>query len=103
MSKQTIFIPTCLLISFISFVLTRNLVPILAILIVMWGVTKLYESYQQQPTAKANRYDQQLIMAVNGDRALAERLIQYEKKRFPAETQPEWAERALARLLRDRR
>jgi hypothetical protein len=45
---------------------------------------------------------QQLIQLVGGDKESADRLIEEERTRFPAENREELAERAIERLIRDR-
>ncbi len=56
----------------------------------------------QTPVEPSERYDQ-LVNMVGGDRATANRLIEYEREQAPGADVAEWVERAITRLERDRR
>ncbi|HSJ87639.1 MAG TPA: hypothetical protein VK909_10555 [Anaerolineales bacterium] len=63
------------------------------------------ESPVHLPTAQqhvSERY-QDLVVMIGGDRPVADRLIEYERKRFPHESLDKLIERAIQRLLDDRR
>ena len=63
----------------------------------------LYQFYRRSPAVRESESYLRLVQLTRGDRAQAERLIEYERSRNPIATRSELIQDAIDRLLRDRR